>query len=108
VTEKSAEANKLRETDMRLSVIEGCFCSSCRQLLTGRPSFDDFARLVNAWKQLQVCLPDGHLLAWLMERVVTWRAELNRELEINNLSAEFISACRSGSSMFYPLLHCCY
>ena len=58
---------------------------------------------MNAWKQLQVCLQDGRSLAWLIERVGTWRAEVNRQLEINNLSAEFKAVCQSGTLPCFPV-----
>jgi hypothetical protein len=81
------------------------FCSSCRQPPNGRPGVGDVARLVNAWKQLHVCLRDGQSLAWLMDYVTAWRANLHHELDANNLSQEFRAGyCSSKFLMF----HCCF
>ena len=91
-----ADTNK-RQEPLGYVTSEEYFCSACSQLRAGRPGFDNVARLVNAWKQLQVCLRDGRSLAWLVERTVAWRAELNRELETSNLLDEFKTGCRSGS-----------
>lgn len=80
----TAQVGRLPDSDS----VEG-FCSSCRHQPGSRPCLDDVARLVNAWKQLQVCLRDGHSLAWLMDYVMAWRAKLHHELETNSLSQEF-------------------
>lgn len=92
------------------------FCSSCRLLQVGRPCYDNFAKLISAWKNLQVCLPDGRTLVWLMERIVCWRAKLSHTLETNYLSAALKltshgSLCSSSfccRCLLFDCLHCLY
>lgn len=82
------------------------FCTPCRLMQACQPTYDQVSRLVNAWKQLQVCLPDGRTLAWLTERATAWQSKLNHVLRAANLTYEAVKLTGKllGNSLIQFLL----
>jgi len=59
-------------------------CQSCRLDWVNRPSFDALNGLIRAWNELHVCLPAGKILAWLIDRITSWKTKAKSELSASN------------------------